>query len=125
MNTPHLFDHLIEIIHATTLITNVILERILDKTAFLTTTDILEMRREVRYDIYDMFIKFPKPLVSRELRFGIEERVLSSGRILKPLVKSEIEKVAINLKKNGIKALAVGYLHSYKITNMFLIKKNH
>ena len=117
VNTPNLYENLTEIIHATTLITNVILERKGDKIAFLTTAgfkDILEMRREVRYDIYDMFIKFPQPLVSRELRFGIEERVLSSGIVLKPLDKSEIEKVAINLKKNGIKALAVGYLHSYK-----------
>ncbi len=114
---PNFYKSLYEVIHATTLITNVILERKGDKTGLITTEgfkDILELRREVRYDIYDMFIKFPPPLVPRELRCGVEERILASGQILKPLNRAEVKKVALFFKNSGVQAISIAFLHSYK-----------
>src|SRR6185437_3465846 len=79
---PGLLKESRDVIHATTLVTNVVLEGKGDKTALVTTAgfrDILEIGREVRYVVFDMFIRYPEPLVARHLRFGINERVLSDG----------------------------------------------
>ena len=65
-----------EAIHATTLLTNVAIERNGAKTGLITTKgfrDILEIGREVRYDLYDLFIRFPQPLVPRRLRIGVAD----------------------------------------------------
>ncbi|MDP7384425.1 MAG: hydantoinase/oxoprolinase N-terminal domain-containing protein, partial [Nitrospinota bacterium] len=64
-------------IHGTTLVTNALLERAGANTALLTTKgfrDILQMGKEQRYDIYDLFLKFPEPLVPRRWRRGVHER---------------------------------------------------
>jgi N-methylhydantoinase A/oxoprolinase/acetone carboxylase beta subunit len=64
-------------IHGTTLVANILIERTGAKVALLATKgfrDILEIRNEQRYDIYDLFLQFPEPLAPRYLRFGISER---------------------------------------------------
>ena len=71
-------------IHGTTLVTNAIIERSGVKTALLTTygfRDTLEIARERRYDISDLFLEMPEPLVPRRLRFGVKERVLKGGEV--------------------------------------------
>ncbi|MBT3402001.1 MAG: hydantoinase/oxoprolinase family protein, partial [Rhodospirillaceae bacterium] len=106
-----------ELIHATTLITNVILERKGAKTGLLTTAgfrDILELAREVRYDIFDMFIRLPEPMVPRRLRLGVRERVLANGTILEPLAEADVRNAAAEFGAAGVEAIAVAFLHSYR-----------
>ena len=70
------------VVHATTVVTNALIERKGPPTALLVTEgfrDILYIRNEHRYEMYDPQIEFPEPLVSRELTFGIAERVLATG----------------------------------------------
>ena len=81
---------------ATTLITNCLLERSGDKTALITTKgfrDILEIGKEWRYDIYDLFLKMPEPLVPRQLRKGVKERIDHNGDIIQVLDPSELENI--------------------------------
>ena len=114
---PDLLGRTREAIHATTLVTNVILERKGAKTGLLTTEgfrDILELAREVRYDIYDMFIRLPDPLVPRRLRLGVPERVLADGTVLVPLDEAAVRRAAAVFRGEGVGAVAVSFLHSYR-----------
>ena len=114
---PDLLGRTREAIHATTLVTNVILERKGAKTGLLTTEgfrDILELAREVRYDIYDMFIRLPEPLVPRRLRLGVPERVLADGAVLVPLDEAAVRRAAAVFRGEGVEAVAVSFLHSYR-----------
>jgi N-methylhydantoinase A len=114
---PNMLAETKEVIHATTLITNVILERKGSKTGLLTSEgfeDILEIAREVRYDIFDMFIRLPEPMVPRNLRLGAEERVLANGSVLKPLSEASVLKAAGVFREAGVEAIAVAFLHSYQ-----------
>ena len=114
---PGLLGRTSEVIHATTLVTNTILERKGAKTGLLTTEgfrDILELAREVRYDIYDMFIRLPEPLVPRRLRLGVPERVLADGTVLLPLDETAVRRAAAVFRDEGVGAVAVSFLHSYR-----------
>ena len=109
-----------EVIHATTLVTNVILERKGATTGLLTTAgfrDILEIAREVRYDIFDMFIRLPEPLVPRQLRQEVRERVLADGTILESLDEAGVRAAAAVFRDAGVEAVAVVFLHSYRSGN--------
>src|SRR6266700_3687722 len=77
-----------EIIHGTTLVTNALIERNGARLGLLTTRgfrDILAMGTEQRYDIYDLFLKFPEPLVARRHRLEVPERIDRDGRVVVPL----------------------------------------
>ena len=114
---PDLLARTAEVIHATTLVTNVILERKGAKTGLLATEgfrDILELAREVRYDIYDMFIRLPEPMVPRRLRLGVPERVLADGSVLIPLDEAAVRRAAAVFRDEGVGAVAVAFLHSYR-----------
>jgi N-methylhydantoinase A/oxoprolinase/acetone carboxylase beta subunit len=116
-NIPNMLGQTSQVIHATTLITNVILERKGAKTGLLTTLgfrDILELAREVRYDIYDMFIRLPEPMVPRSRRLEVCERVLADGKILKPLKEKDVHDAALLFRKLGVTAVAISFLHSYR-----------
>lgn len=109
-------DDVGSIVHGTTLVTNAVIERKGCKTGLLTTKnfeDIIEIGREMRYDIYDIFITMPKPLVPTELRSGITERVSKSGDIIEPIDKDQIKEALKNLIEKGAQSIAVSYLHSY------------
>jgi N-methylhydantoinase A/oxoprolinase/acetone carboxylase beta subunit len=104
-------------IHSTTLITNAIIERTGAPTALLTTRgfrDILAMGREQIYDIYDLFAQFPKPLVPRQHRYGVSERVTRDGTVLQRLDLTEVHEVLGKLWAQGMRSLAVVFLHSYR-----------
>ena len=104
------------LIHGTTLVTNAIIERKGALTALLTTAgfeDVLEIGREMRYDIYDIFIKMPEPLVARSFRKGIQERVDRNGNIITPLNEKQVITALQSFVKKGIQAVAVSLLHSY------------
>ncbi len=108
------------IVHGTTLVTNAVIERKGAKTAFITTKgfeDVLEIGREMRYDIYDIFLTMPKPLVPRNLRMGVAERVDTHGNILEPINKETLKDLAKTLKDNGIEAVGVCLLNSFANTS--------
>ena len=82
------------IVQGTTLATNALIERKGAKTALITTLgfrDILELRREVRYDLFDLFIEMPEPLVPRDLRLGVRERIDKDGGIVTELDESQLK----------------------------------
>ena len=113
---PDLMARMKDVIHATTLVTNVIIERKGSKTGLITTRgfrDILELRREDRYFVFDMFIRFPPPLVPRHLRIGVTERVLADGSELTPLAEQEVREAARLFRAEGVGAVAVSFLHAY------------
>ncbi|MEZ4569861.1 MAG: hydantoinase/oxoprolinase family protein [Thermomicrobiales bacterium] len=106
-----------QIVHGTTLVTNAIIERKGAKTALLTTRgfrDAVEIGREHRYDMYDIFLELPEPLVPRRLRLELDERVLADGEVLTPLDTKEVEGLARHLTGQGIEAVAVALMHSYR-----------
>lgn len=108
-----------EVVHATTIATNMFrgqysLEP--PKVALVTTAgfeDVIEIGRQNRPSLYDLFFEKPKPLVPRELRFGVNERVDAGGRVLKPLDPLDVDKLGLRLKELGVKSVAVCFLHSY------------
>ncbi|PWS38723.1 methylhydantoinase [Falsiroseomonas bella] len=104
------------VIHATTLVTNAILTRRGARTGLIATAgfrDVIEMRREVRYDLFDMFIRYPAPLVPRELRLGVRERVLADGSVLEPLQEGDVREAARRFREANVDAVAVCLLHAY------------
>ena len=104
-------------IHGTTLITNALIERTGAKTAFLTTEgfrDVPEMGTEVRYDIYDLFLKKPEPLVPRNLRYEIRERLDNHGNVISELDEEGLRRLAGRIRKEEIDAIAVTFLHSFR-----------
>ena len=103
------------VVHATTLATNTLIEGSGAKAALITTEgfrDLLEMRKETRYDDYDLAIAFPPPLVPRRRCREIRERVLADGGIRVPLDEDGVRKVLGDLKDTGIEALAVCLIHA-------------
>lgn len=106
-------DH---VIHGTTLVINALIERSGAKTALVTTRgfrDVLAMRREARYDTYDITARYPTPLVTRDLRFEVTERVYADGQVAEPLDAEEARQVLDELVQQGIESVAVCFLHSY------------
>ena len=105
--------HVGVLIHGTTLATNALIERKGARTALLTTAgfrDVLEMGYEKRYEHYDLDLELPEPLVPRELRFPVEERITAKGKIRTPLLESSFEEITKKLKKENIQAVAIGFL---------------
>jgi N-methylhydantoinase A len=104
------------IIHGTTLATNAIIERKGAKTALVVTEgfrDSIEIAFEHRFEQYDIFMLKPPPLVPRDLRFGIPERLDGRGNVLIPLDEGAVKALAPKLKAAGIESIAIGYMHAY------------
>ena len=105
------------LVHGTTLVTNTIIERRGARVGLLTTRgfrDILEMGTEQRYDIHDLFLQFPEPIVPRGLRREIAERVSRDGDVVTPLDLDQARSEIRYLVEAGVEAIAVCLLHSYK-----------
>jgi N-methylhydantoinase A len=104
------------VVHATTLFTNALIERKGAKTGLLTTAgfrDVLEIARERKYELYDLFIEMPKPLVPRPWRREAMERLAADGSVEKKLdVNAALAEVA-ELVEQGVESLAICFLHSY------------
>ena len=106
-----------EFIHGTTLVINAIIERKGAKTGLITTKgfrDVLELGREIRYDAYDIFSEYPKPLVPRSLRAEVSERITADGRVIVQLEPAEVKSVLKGLRQLGIESLAICLIHSYE-----------
>ncbi len=106
-----------QVVHGTTLLTNALIERKGAATALITTRgfrDTLEIGREHRYDMYDLFIERPAPLVPRHRRYELRERVLEDGTVVQPLDLEEADRLVDTLLREDIEAVAVCFLHSYR-----------
>ena len=104
------------VVHGTTLATNALIERKGAKTALLTTAgfrDALEIRHEGRYDMYDLLIDPPAPLVPRHLRREVDERLMPDGTVLRPLDEAAARRVIAGLVDDGVEAVAICLLHAY------------
>ena len=114
---PQFVPQVDEFIHGTTLVINAIIERKGAKTGLITTRgfrDVLELGREIRYDAYDIFAEYPKPLVPRSLRKEVSERITADGRVIMQLKPEEVSEVLDELRQLGIESLAVCLIHSYE-----------
>ncbi|MBM3132885.1 MAG: hydantoinase/oxoprolinase family protein [Chloroflexi bacterium] len=107
------------IVHATTIGTNLFLGQTglnLPKGALITTKgfrDVLEIGRQRRPELYNLFFKRPAPLIPRHLRFEIDERTNFTGEVLKPIDEGEVLSLANELRKERIETIAIVFLHSY------------
>ncbi|WP_326837332.1 hydantoinase/oxoprolinase family protein [Amycolatopsis rhabdoformis] len=116
------------VIHGTTLVTNALIERKGAKAALLTTAgfrDTLVTGEEARYDIYDLTLRFPEPLVPRYRRLGVDERVDHRGRALRSVRPEDIAQVVAALREEDARdraagsttdtaSLAICFLHAYR-----------
>ncbi|WP_160119744.1 hydantoinase/oxoprolinase family protein [Rhodovarius lipocyclicus] len=105
------------VVHGTTLVTNTVIERTGARVGLLTTEgfrDSIEIGRETRYDLYDLFLEAPPTLVPRHRRLEVPGRVDVNGQVLRPLDEAAVAAAARRLvEEEGCEALAVGFMHSY------------
>jgi N-methylhydantoinase A len=105
------------LVHGTTVATNALLERKGASVALLTTAghrDVLEMREGLKGNRYDLRTPPPEPLVPRELRFGVRERLKPSGEIVVPLDPASLDEAIAAIKKSGVNSAAICFLHAYR-----------
>jgi N-methylhydantoinase A len=106
-----------EVLHATTVATNAILERRGAKTALVTTEgfrDVLELRRIRIPFSYDLSWSKPEPMAEREFRFEVKERIAADGAILVPFDAASLEPALEAIRERGIESVAVSLLHAYQ-----------
>jgi N-methylhydantoinase A len=104
------------LVHGTTVATNALLERKGAKVALITTEghrDVIEMREGLKPDRYDLRSPPPEPLVPRERRFGVKERLKANGEVLIPLDAKSLDDAIAAIKQSGATSVAVCFLHSY------------
>jgi N-methylhydantoinase A len=102
--------------HGTTLVINALIQRKGARTALVTTKgfrDVLEIARGNRPDPFDLYYQRDEPLVPRERRFEVDERVDAQGNVLQPLDVAELEALAHVLRAAKVDAVAVCFLHAY------------
>jgi len=105
-----------DVVHGTTLVANTVIERKGAKTALITTEgarDVVEIGSELRYDVYDLSIQRPQPLVPRHLRYAIRERMMANGEPLVALDLSQLPEIVAGLREADIASVAISLLHSY------------
>ena len=103
-------------IHGTTVTTNALLERKIARCGLITTKgfrDILELGRRTRPTAYGMIAKF-EPLISRECRIEVDERIDAAGNILRPLDEADVKDAVKKLLELGVESVAIHFLHSYR-----------
>jgi N-methylhydantoinase A len=105
------------VIHGTTLVINALIERRGARTALLYTEGfrhVLDIANENRFDIYDLLIERPEPLVPPFLRYPLPERIYSDGSVLTALQPQAVRDLIPLLREQDVQAVAVSLLHSYK-----------
>lgn len=105
------------VVHATTVVTNALIERKGAPTAMITTKgfpDILPIRNEHRFEMYDPQIEFADPLIAREHTFEIDERTLADGTITKTVDTKDVEEIAKKLREAGVASVAICLLNSFR-----------
>jgi N-methylhydantoinase A len=105
------------VVHATTVVTNALIERKGMPTALIVTEgfrDVLYIRDEHRYDMYDPQIEFAEPLIGRDLTFGVRERVLATGAVEAAVDEAAVRAIAAELRDRDVASVAVCLLNAYK-----------
>jgi N-methylhydantoinase A len=105
------------IVHGTTVATNALLERKGARVGLLTTEghrDVIEMREGLKDDRYNLRMPPPDPLVPRARRLGVKQRLRADGRIETPLDRRALDRAVADLRRAGVEAVAVCYLHAYR-----------
>ncbi len=104
------------VVHATTVATNSIIEGKVARAGFVTTEgfrDLLEIARQVRPTLYDVHFEKPRPLVPRNLCFGVRERLEPDGSVRLELDEASVREVAAQLREERVESVAVCLLHAY------------
>ena len=104
------------VIHGTTLATNALIERKGARTALITTRgfrDSIEIAFEHRFEQYDLYMERPTPLVERDLRLEVPERLAADGSVLLPLDEAAVRALVPVLREHRIEAVAICFLHAY------------
>src|SRR5690349_3673816 len=115
IETGRMLDRTERIVHGTTVATNALLEHKGAKVGLLTTEghrDALEMREGLKDDRYNLRIARPEPLVPRQRRLGVRERMRADGRVETPLDAGSLERAIDTLTRDGVEAVAICYMHS-------------
>ena len=110
-------NQLDRVIHGTTLVANAIIERKGVRTALITTAgfrDVLEIGREWRYDLFNLDIEMPAPIVARPLRLEVGERVNAAGQVLRALDLDSVDAAIARLREAQVDSVAVCLLHAYR-----------
>ncbi len=105
-----------EVVHGTTLVTNTLIERKGAKTGLVVTKgtrDVLSIGREIRYELYNLNLEIPRPLVPVELRLEVDERLDVEGQVVTPLSEAELARLTGEVGRLGVEAVAVCLLHAY------------
>ncbi|MEZ0290491.1 MAG: hydantoinase/oxoprolinase family protein [Sulfolobales archaeon] len=108
-----------EVIHATTIATNALLGQIgleTPKTALFVTRgfrDVIEIGRQNRPELYNIYFEKPRTLIPRELRFEVSERINARGEIVERIDERELESVFVRARELGVVSIAISFLHSY------------
>jgi N-methylhydantoinase A len=103
--------------HGTTVATNLIIENKGAPGGLITSEgfrDILEIGRQTRPHLFDYSVGKPSPLVSRDLRLEVPERLDAAGNVVVPLDEAAVRRAAETLRNAGIKAITIFFLHSYR-----------
>ena len=104
------------IVHGSTVATNALLERKGSRTALISTrgfADVLEIGRQARPELYDLFVDRPMPLVPSDLRFEVDERVTAQGEVLRALDIKSLDPMISSLRAAGVESVAVCLLFSF------------
>jgi N-methylhydantoinase A len=106
------------IVNGTTLVTNAVIERTGAAVGLITTEgfrDVIEVGRETRYDLYDLFLEAPPTLVPRYRRREIRERMDFEGQVLVPLDEAAVAATVREMvERDGVEAIAISFLHAYR-----------
>lgn len=108
--------HVTEVVHGTTLVTNTLVERKGARTGLIVTKgtrDVLTIAREIRYDLYDLNLEIPQPLVAEDKRLEVDERLDAQGNVVTPLAAAELDRLLDSLAGLDVAAVAVCLLHAY------------
>jgi len=117
LQVPGCIAGLEEVVHGTTLVINAIIERKGARTGLITTQgfrDVLELGREIRYAAYDAFAQMPEPLVPREWRLEVHERLHADGSVLTPLDEAQARETVREMARLGVESVAVCLLNSFE-----------
>jgi N-methylhydantoinase A/oxoprolinase/acetone carboxylase beta subunit len=107
----------VDVVHGSTVATNALLERKGERTAFVTTAgfeDLLEIGRQNRPELYNLTPVPRRPLIPRDLCFGVPERTYHDGTVARRPSAVELKRLAARLKRARVRSIAICFLHAYQ-----------
>jgi len=107
----------VDVVHGSTVATNALLERKGARTAFVTTAgfeDLLEIGRQNRPELYNLTPIPRRPLIPRDLCFGVHERTYHDGTVARRPTAVELKRLGARLKRAGVRSIAICFLHAYQ-----------